>query len=409
MYRQPADNGTKTGNGRIWLGIVIGFVFALVLGVSGAFTYHFLSTGTAAKTPDTTQNAGLSDEQEKVIDDIVDNYNASPKTDTSLPTDGEKLSYAQIAQKVQPSVCTVLAYYFSTPISSGSGIVLSEDGYIITNAHVITDEQYKKLKITVKVWGGNEEYAAEIIGYDEKSDIGLIKIKASGLVAAEIGDSEALVAGDEVVAIGTPLAENYAGTVTNGIVSGLDREIDSSDTAMKYIQTNAAINPGNSGGALVNMYGQVIGINTAKIVEEGYEGMGFSIPMASTLDIISQLKLNGKVVRPALGITCRSVTKSDSLYFKVPQGVRIVSVAKTSSLAGKVKEGDIITKLGGMAVTDTRSLQQALDACHIGDTVEVELYRTKDGDREAESYTIEITLLNDSEINYEDTLSSADE
>lgn len=414
--QQPALNGaqsatkTKKGGGKLFLGILIGIVIsALMMGAVGIAAYKMGMKANGGNTSQAGSSSGASSSYDNVdesIDDIIDNLEESPVTDTTLPDDPTaKLTYAQVAEKLQPSVCTVLSYYYSSSYGGGSGIILSEDGYIVTNAHVIYDEDYPDLKITVKVVGRDEEYPAEVIGYDEKSDVALLKIDTTGLVAAEIGDSNALVVGDEVVAIGTPLDEAYAGTVTNGIISGLDRVIDDTDTATKYIQTNAAINPGNSGGPLVNMYGQVVGINTAKIVMEGYEGMGFAIPMDSILDIITQLQTNGYIERPALGIMCQTVTESESQYYGIPQGVRIVSLAGNSDLVGKVGIYDIIIAVDDMTITSIGDLTLALDGRQIGDVVELTMYRKKSSaNEEAYTYTVEVTLLSDAYISYEEEI-----
>lgn len=411
---QPAQK--KSGNGKLFAGIAIGIaitvVLAAVVGVAAfSFGRNIRPDNTQSIVPsntieDSTQGdvADSSADENENLDEIIDNLEESPVTDTTIPDDPNvKLTYAQVAQKLTPSVCTVIAYYYNTSYGGGSGIVLSEDGYIVTNAHVIYDEEYPDLEIAVKVYGRDEEYPAKIIGYDEKSDVALLKIETTGLVAAEIGDSNALVVGDEVVAIGTPLDEAYAGSVTNGIISGLDRVIDENETATTYIQTNAAINPGNSGGPLVNMYGQVIGINTAKIVMEGYEGMGFAIPMDSILDIISQLQSVGYIERPALGIVCYSITEAESLYYGIPQGVCIDSVAGNSDLYGKVEPNDIITAIDGETITDIGDLTLILDSHKIGDVIELTMYRRRTSESgSAYTYTVQVTLQSDAVISHDE-------
>ncbi len=416
----PQNNNKRSsgGSGKFFLGLLVGVIVTSIMAVAVGYFSYSLGKGLGALTPSqgtVSSNAAVSDRQDDDkddpvtsepapnVDEVIDNLEESPVTDTTLPEDPHTLlTYAQVAEKLQPSVCTVLAYYYTSPYGGGSGIILSEDGYIVTNAHVIYDEEYEELTITVKVFGRDEEYPAEIIGYDEKSDIALLKIDTTGLVAAEIGDSNSLIVGDEVVAIGTPLDEAYAGSVTNGIISGLDRVIDDTDTATKYIQTNAAINPGNSGGALVNMYGQVIGINTAKIVMEGYEGMGFAIPMDSILDIISQLQTNGYIERPALGIMCQTVLDTESQYYGIPQGVRIVSLAGNSDLVGKVAINDIIIAIDGETIEDIGDLTIVLDSHKIGDVIELTMYRMRTSESEsALTYTVDVMLLSDSVISYE--------
>lgn len=418
----PALNGSqaskKSGNGRLVAGIFIGIaISAILIATVGIAAFRFgsrvkqdkpIMSGTSSAAADNNEQNGTSQNESagENIDEIIDNLEESPVTDTTLPDDPTvRLTYAQVAEKLQPSVCTVLSYYYTTSYGGGSGIVLSEDGYIVTNAHVVSDEEKGELDITVKVVGRDEEYPAKVIGYDEKSDIALLKIETTGLVAAEIGDSNALVVGDEVVAIGTPLDEAYAGTVTNGIISGLDRVIDETETATKYIQTNAAINPGNSGGPLVNMYGQVVGINTAKIVMEGYEGMGFAIPMDSILDIISQLQTTGHIERPALGIMCQSVTEAESNYYGIPQGVRIVSIAGNSDLAGKVEVYDIITEIDGETIKDIGDLTLVLDAHSIGDEIELTMYRRKTSQTgSAKTYKVKVILGSDAVISFEEAI-----
>ncbi len=407
-YYQIAPTETKKKSGsKIWLGIFIGvLVTAIMAGAVGFAAYGLgvragIAHGNSSSTA--TANNNNANDIESDVGDIIDNLKDSPVTDTTVPADpNARLSYAQVAEKLQPSVCTVLSYYYRSSYGGGSGIILSDDGYIVTNAHVIYDEDYPDLRITVKVYGHEGEYPAEVIGYDEKSDVALLKIEVTGLIAAEIGNSNALVVGDEVVAIGTPLDEAYAGTVTNGIVSGLDRVIDDTETATKYIQTNAAINPGNSGGPLVNMYGQVIGINTAKIVMDGYEGMGFAIPMDSILDIIEQLRNKGYIERPALGMKCQTVDEDESTYYGIPQGVRIVSLAGNSDLVGKVEIYDIITEIDGVTITSIGDLTLILNEHKVDDVIELTLYRKKKSEtEEAMTYKVQVQLLGDSVISYE--------
>lgn len=398
----------KSSGNKMWLGILLGFLACAILGAAAMAVYLNWDGGKDDNVimPSASNNQTSAEAED--VEDVIGNSAASPVTDTTVPDSGEytRLTYAQVAQKVKPSVCTVISYVDGIDYGGGSGIITSADGYIITNAHVIYDENYPNMTASVKTYDG-VEYDAQIIGYDVKSDIALLKIDATGLIPAEIGDSTVLVEGDEVVAIGTPLDEAYAGTVTNGIISGVDRVLDDGETAVKYLQTNAAINPGNSGGALCNMYGQVIGVNTAKIVAEGYEGIGFAIPMDSIIDIIAELKAYGYVTRPALGITCSAISKSMAETYNVPRGVQIISIAKESGLYGKAEVYDIITAVDGVEVNETIDLQLLVQEKKPGDTVELTIYRSRTTSQAAQTFTITVELVKDTDITSYETENSS--
>ncbi|MCL2486560.1 MAG: trypsin-like peptidase domain-containing protein, partial [Oscillospiraceae bacterium] len=317
------------------VGMILGFAACAVIGVSCALML-------IAARPNASNQAA------NPAADSVATGQTTPKTNTSAPIDeGDMLSYAQVAAKVRPSVVGVTLYanlpsYYGggeSVYSQGSGVVLTSDGYVVTNAHVIDNANYSKFKITVTVSDENhnsDEYLAAVVGYDTRTDLAVLKISAAGLTPAALGDSAALAQGDNVAALGNPGGAQFAGSISSGIVSGLDRVVDdrgaAADSAMRYIQTDAPINPGNSGGALVNMYGQVIGINSAKIVASGYEGLGFAIPINTAVPIINQLRENGSVIRPVLGITCAPVTEQYAAWYDVPEGLRIAGIRPDSDL-----------------------------------------------------------------------------
>ena len=272
---------------------------------------------------------------------------------------------------------------------TGTGIVMSEDGYVITNAHCIydNDSQYKAGKaVSVSVVMDDEdetEYEAQIVGYDLQSDLAVLKIEANGLTPAEFGDSDKLAVGELVVAIGNPLGFELFGTTTCGIVSALNREITIEDRKMTMIQTDATINNGNSGGPLLNGYGQVIGINSAKLsssygsTEATVEGLGFAIPITSAKDIINDLINNGYVTgRPQIGITGQDVTESDAQRFGLPQGVYVIA-ADESSAAYKagIRQGDIITAVDGVEITTQDELTEEKNKHKAGDTITLTIYR----------------------------------
>ena len=232
-----------------------------------------------------------------------------------------------------------------------------------------------------------------------RSDLAVLKIDATGLPECELGDSSQLVLGDYVVAIGNPGGRQFAGSVTMGIVSGVDRIIDTENTestsAMRYIQTDAAINPGNSGGALVNMYGQVIGVNTAKISATGYEGMGFAIPSTKVKEIVSDLISYGYVEgRVKLGITCVTIS---SAYENqgIPAGLQIYDINSDSDMNGKAQKYDIITHCDGKRITELSQLQDIMFEKNAGDTVKLTIYRPASTTSQSETFDIEVKLLKD--------------
>lgn len=346
-----------------------------------------------------------SDEKSSVVLAVSN----SPVTDTTVIAGSkEPLTYAQVAAKVRRAVVGVNVYassygWGSYIYSEGSGFIISDDGYIITNSHVIQDEKYPKFSITVNIEaedGTISEHEVDVIGFDTRTDLAVLKLKepVKDLVVAELGDSTALVLGDEVVAIGNPGGAQFAGSVTNGIVSGVDRMVGgsgssaNSDSAMKYIQTNAAINPGNSGGPLLNMYGQVIGINSAKIVADGYEGLGFAIPMDKAKPIVEQLISVGSVVRPTLGGNYSVISEQMSAWYDVPVGLMLRSVSTESKLpeAG-AKEGDIITACNGKPVTTNDELQEIVEGFTVGDKVTLTIFRSG----EEKQFDIEVELVAD--------------
>ncbi len=307
------------------------------------------------------------------------------------------MSSASVIEKVRPSIVGIVQYVNSNnqiPVmnSQGSGIIISEDGYIITNAHVVEDAAM----ITV-VLDNDEEYRATLKGLDNQSDLAVLKIEATGLTAAELGDSSETVVGEDVIAIGNPGGLDLAGSSTGGMVSGLNRKIsgDSGGYAMTYIQTDAAINPGNSGGALVNMYGQVIGINSAKITAEGYEGLGFAIPVNEAIPIISDLKNYGYVKnRAKIGISFQLITDTVAQYYNntIPAGLLITEIDRSCDIARKgVQTQDIITKIDGKEISSTSVVYSILQNKKPGDTIKLTVFRM--GARLTSSKTFEVDVI----------------
>ncbi len=289
----------------------------------------------------------------------------------TTPNSGQELTSQQIGVKVTPSVVAVVSQERFGQ-STGSGIIMTADGMIMTNAHVIEDAQ----SITVVLHDG-AEYPATLIGQDAQTDLAVVKIQAKDLTPAEFGDSDELEVGERAIAIGNPLGLEFSGSMTQGIISALGREVEVNGRTMTFIQTDAAINPGNSGGPLVNAYGQVIGITSAKISTQYAEGLGFAIPINDALPIIEELVNYGYVTgRPLIGITGQDLTAKEAAYYQLPQGiyVRFVDPDSGASLAG-IEAGDIITAANGKEITTTKELNEIKDALQVGDTITLSVYR----------------------------------
>lgn len=264
-----------------------------------------------------------------------------------------------------------------SPTSEGSGIIATSDGYIVTNAHVVSDASTLKV-----ILSSGKTYEAKLIGSDSVTDLALIKIDAAGLAAATFGSSDDLKVADTVMAVGNPGGEEFSSTVTVGYISALNREITNSETGytMKAIQTDAAINPGNSGGALVNMKGQVVGINSSKIVATGYEGLGFAIPINTAQPIISELKAYGYVKdRAALGITGQYLDSMTARFYSMPTGMYVASVSSSYVSAAGIQKGDIITKIDGKTVSSQSTITSVVTGKKPGDTVTLSVSRPLSG------------------------------
>ena len=298
--------------------------------------------------------------------------------------EGEELTVREVAEKLKPSVVGIVS-----ETGVGTGVVMTEDGYIITNAHVVEGSS----NLTVYLDDEQKtQYPAKIVGLDTQTDVAVIKAEATGLTAAEFGDSDALAAGDQVVAIGNPGGLTLQNSVTVGYVSAVNRSMTTEDGIVtNLIQTDAAINPGNSGGALINMYGQVIGINSSKITATDYEGLGFAIPINTVKDVVDELIAHGYVSgRPKLGITGRDVNQLMMMANGLPQGVLIVSVEEDSDAYAKgIRAGDVITGFGETKIDSMTTLNAEKEKYKAGDTVALTVYR------DGQEYTVNVTLSED--------------
>ena len=333
------------------------------------FQFSESDNTTTAKTPEETVPAATTDRPSGSVQ-----LQQSPQSIENIPqTGGLSLQeiYAGAIHSVVSIRCTTHA-----GTSTGTGVILSADGYVVTNAHVVENARSVEVLLT-----DGTTLSAQPVGQDAVSDLAVLYVQHTGLKPATFGDSSALRVGDAVVAIGDPLGTALRGTMTDGIVSAINRDITTGGRTMTLIQTNAALNSGNSGGPLLNCYGQVIGINTMKIGDyvnsAGVEGLGFAIPSTTVKDIVDQLIDKGYVSgRPSLGFTGSAVSSFDRLYYRLPQGIYITAVAEGSDADQKgIVAGDILLALDHVRITDEDSLNAALYSYTAGDTVSVLIYR----------------------------------
>ena len=301
--------------------------------------------------------------------------------------DTQALTLQQIYAKIIPSVVSITSQTSSGEVT-GTGIIMTADGYIITNCHVIEDGDTPQVLLQ-----NDDSYQAAVIGSDETSDLAVLKIDADGLTPAEFGDSDALQVGDAVVAIGDPLGTQLRGTMTDGIISAINRDLAFDGRTLTLLQTNAALNSGNSGGPLINMQGQVIGINTMKLSATysatTVEGLGFAIPISTAKRIVDELLSSGYVAgRPAIGITGETVPMTARAYYRLPAGVYIRSIDKASDAYTRgLQPGDIITAFNGTSVTSMDDLNAVKNQCQAGDTVQLRIYRS------GVSYELDLVLM----------------
>jgi serine protease Do len=351
----------------------------------------------------------LKSTKDKLYDNDINAVNTSVNdtaTIKKIEIEGLETPVTAIAEKVIPSIVSirttaVVQSWFGTQEGSGegTGVIIGTDGKIMTNNHVIegaldgrSNELAKNAKIEVFLQSDPEKaYPAKVIGRDSRTDLAVIKIDAKDLPAAELGDSDELKLGEMAIAIGNPGGKEFMNSVTQGIISGLNRSIGEAEG---LIQTDAAINPGNSGGALVNSKGQVIGVNTSKIVAQGYEGLGFAIPINQVKDITESLIEHSYVKgRPYIGIIIeREIGDSDSKRYDVPKGILVAEVQPfTGAQSSGIKPYDIITKFNDVKVETAEELNNEKNKHKPGDIVKIEVYRYE----EEKYYTLDLKLSED--------------
>lgn len=358
----------------------------------GGFAIYGIIVATTGELPSIDQDGSMGGVITPNNSSSTPNVTITPYPGASdiYPVEEGTLSNTAIYEKVSPSVVGVICYYgnsFFSGESEGSGIIMSEDGYIITNAHVVESSQLIEIVLV-----DGRSFDAEIVGVDTATDLAVLKVAGTDLPAAEFGDSDALQIGERVVAIGNPGGMQFASSLTVGCVSALNRTISASDSgyALELIQTDAAINPGNSGGALINAYGQVIGINSAKLAGDAYEGMGFAIPITDAVPILDDIIINGQVTtRAMLGISAEAISAVYAQQANIPVGLHIVAFSEGNTLEENgAKTGDIITHIDSYPIFSVDSCSEVLKNKSPGDTVALSLYRM---DRTGKGTTINIT------------------
>ena len=361
------------------LGSALGAGAVLLLNRNSSDTTTVIEKGTKGQSaadsdketrPDKDTTTLEGDRENTVID--VD------KIDTSKVLTPAEVYAANVNSTVgiTTSITTNYWGFQSTSAASGSGFIISSDGYILTNHHVIEDSD----SITVALYSG-EEYEAELIGYDESNDIAVLKIEAENLVPVVLGDSDNLNVGDTVLAIGNPLGE-LTFSLTVGVVSAMDREVTfSNGVTMDLLQTDCAINSGNSGGALFNLYGEVIGVTNAKYSNNSSSGasidnVGFAIPLNNIRGIVDSIIEKGYISKPYLGVTVKDMGKENEIY-GLPMGAAVQSVTEDSPAEkGGLKVGDIITAVNGTTITTGTALADMVGDSQIGDVLTLTVFRS---------------------------------
>ena len=377
----------------LWIGLPV-LVLLLIVGTSLAFA------GTGSTSPgampsdwsDYLENFYQSSQSDTLETSIERTVLEQPFTLPLAQPGEQELSLQELYAACADSIVGITAYpedqdgYYW-----GTGVIADEAGLIVTNAHVI--EGCASAEVTLY---NNESYEALLVGADAVSDLALLKIDCSGLPAASFGDISSLSVGDPVAAIGNPLSEEFRSTLTNGIISAIDRGMNYNGHTMSLLQTNAAINQGNSGGALFNMYGQVVGITNMKMMSyfSSIEGIGFAIPSSTVKAVVDQLAENGEVRgRPSIGITVGAIPQETVENYELPEGLYISAVAENSDAAAQgIREGDILLAIDGQSVSSTEEVAAIRDTKGVGDSLRFTIWR------QGETFEVDVLLMDTNDL-----------
>lgn len=375
---QPPVQKKRHSTGIVILSAVLAAIIGASAGIVSLASLFKFNADTVSENRTTTKNVSIK------VDE-----NASSIAEAVYEKAGESV----VGIRTTTSVMTFFGGS-GEDTGEGSGVIYSADGYIITNYHVIEDAVKSSSASKIEVFIGSvnsKSYEASVVGYNISSDLAVLKINAKNLSAIEIADSSNLKVGQSAVTIGAPGGLEFMGSVTYGIISGLDRVVSAS-SSVSLIQTDAAINPGNSGGALLDVTGKLIGINSSKIVAEEFEGMGFAIPSNKVVEVVKNIISKENSPEPYIGITISEKYTAQVLkYYGYPAGAVVLSVYNDSpaSEAG-IRRGDIITEFNGKEITEYNLLNDYLKECDPGQTVSLKIYR---GGR---TYETQITVAADS-------------
>lgn len=396
QYPPEPQKPKKSNSGmRVFIAII-----AVIVVLAVALMVAIFSGGTESGNNNRNEPATAFEQDDNRV--VADNVGDLQVSSASLEA-GEAAVVAEIAQKYNVGI---LIYKSNSLYTEGSGVVVKEDDdgkytYIVTCAHVVN---YQGVAVSVLMSDGTE-YSADVVGLDTRTDIAVVRIEASGLVKAEFADSDNLVVGQTVYAVGNPGGSEFFGSVSNGIISAIDRPV-SSDTGyeMECIQHTSAINPGNSGGALVNGEGKIVGINSMKIASTEYEGMGFAVPSDVVIEVFNSIIKNGYVAgRAKLGIsytTPSMYSQTYSMYVQMkglPSGTIVIAeIAADSDLATKdVKVGDMITKVNGKNMTDSGMLSAMIEDMSAGDTLTLTIVRVNTDNWSQTEFNVTVSLVED--------------
>lgn len=378
---KPHKKSSERGAAAVLLGLVL-----VLGGLATALAIRAEPLDVAAWPP--TIEDGMGGVQAIVTDLELERYPNGDGTTLTLTDRAEAaaLTFQEIYRQVSPSVVSITAA-LPMGISQGTGVVMTADGYIITNAHVIEGA----FRADVSLEDGRS-FPARLVGSDQATDLAVLKVEAAALPPAVFGDSDQMVVGDTVVAIGNPMGEQLRGTMTDGILSAINRDMEVDGNTMTLLQTTAALNTGNSGGALVNDQGQVVGITNMKLIsnvsDNSLEGLGFAIPTATVKPVVDALIADGVVTgRPTLGVTVRAMYDFEQAERGVDHGLLVVSVTAGSGAEGVLEPGDVLLDANGIPLRTNDDLLVLRDGLQAGEVITFQVRRGE------ETLTAEVPLV----------------
>lgn len=403
-YNNQPNSAPKKKKGNSTGKVVFAVLICICIIIASVAIGSSFTSGSNTNNPSKSTESNSSS-SEKNSSGALPSVEKTPADASEYSGKGE-MNMEQIYVAVKDINVGVIVYSNNQKAGEGSGIIVGEDEnktytYVLTCAHVISGNYKAQIQLN-----DDTEIDAEIVGYDTKTDVGVLRVKKTGLKAATFGDSSTLAVGQPVYAIGNPGGTEFFGTLTDGSITAIDRPVTTTSSSaydLPCIQHNAAINPGNSGGALVNKYGQVIGLNSSKIADTEYEGMGFSVPINTVLQIYKDIVKHGYVTnRPMLGISYYAVS-TDYTYSAIawknnlPYGsIVIATISQSSDLAGKdVNVGDIITAVNGKKLDSTDILLEAIEKANVGDTLTLTICRLNNNGSINSTFNIKVKLVED--------------